>query len=98
METRTIFKKIFDEVTVGIFDMSNVRFFKEIEEKIIGDFNTMLCFHSAELSKAFGLRNLCYSKLSVVMLLGYRISGISQKHESERNKYALHPKAACLNS
>ena len=32
---------------------------------------------SAELSKAFGLRNLCYSKISVVMLLGYRIAGIS---------------------
>ena len=30
--------------------------------------------------------NLCYSKISVVMLLGYRIDGISRKLESEREK------------
>ena len=41
---------------------------------------------SAELSKVFGLRNLCYPKISVVMLLGYRIAGISRKLESERKK------------
>ena len=50
----------------------------------------MLCsvfgHHSAELRKAFGLRNLCYSKTSVVMLLGYRIAKISQILESERKK------------
>ena len=48
-----------------------------------GDY-TLLCLRSAELSKTFGWRNLCYSKISVVMLLGYRIAGISQKLESER--------------
>ena len=41
---------------------------------------------SAELSKAFGLRNLCYFKISVVMLLGNRIAGFSRKLESERKK------------
>ena len=42
----------------------------------VGDVNTLLCHLSAELSKAFGLRNLCYSKISVVMFLRYRIAGI----------------------
>ena len=32
----------------------------------MGDAFTLLCLRSAELSKAFGLRNLCYSKISVV--------------------------------
>ena len=62
------------------------------------DIYTLLCIRSAELSKVFGLRNLCYSKISVVMLLGHRIAGISRKLESEREKYALHPNAAYLNS
>ena len=59
-------------MTEDIFDMSNVRILKkEIEKKKkIGDVYTLLCLRSAELSKAFGLRNLCYSKISVVMLLG----------------------------
>ena len=57
--------------------MSNVRTFKEIEKKKNGDVYTLLCLRSAELSKAFGLMNLCYSKISVVMLLG------SRKLESE---------------
>ena len=48
------------------------------------DVSTLLYLQSAELSKAFGLRNLCYSKISVVMLLGFRIAGISRKLESER--------------
>ena len=38
----------------------------------------------AALSKAFGLRNLSYSKISVEMLLGYMIAGISRKLESNR--------------
>ena len=38
---------------------------------------TLVCLRSAELSKTFGLRNLYYYKISVVMLLGYRIDGIS---------------------
>ena len=64
----------------------------------MGDVDTLLCLRSAELSKAFGLRNLCYSKISVVMLLGYRIAGILRKLESERKKYALCTNAAYLNS
>ena len=43
----------------------------------------MLCLRSAEVSKAFGLKNLCYSKISVVMFLWYRIAEISRKLESE---------------
>ena len=66
-----------------IFDMSNVRIFKEIEKKNMGAVYTLLCLRSVELSKALGLRNLCYSKISVAMLLGYRIAGISLKIESE---------------
>ena len=61
------------------------------------DVYTLLCLRSAELSKAFGLRNLCYSKISVFMLLGYRIAGISRKLESER-KNALRTNAAYLKS
>ena len=45
----------------------------------MGDIYTLLCLPSAELSKAFGIMNLCVSKIFVVMLLGYRISGISRK-------------------
>ena len=60
----------------------------------MGDIYTVLYLWSAELSKAFGLRNICCSKISVVMLLGYRIAGISRKLESEQNKYALCHNAA----
>ena len=49
----------------------------------MGDVYTLLCLRSAELIKAFGLRNLY--KISVVMPQGYRIAGISQKLESEGN-------------
>ena len=41
----------------------------------MGDVYNLLCLQSAEL---------CYSKISVVMLIRYRIAGISQKLESER--------------
>ena len=71
-------------MTEDIFDMSNVRIFKEIEKGKMGDVYTLLCLRSVELtqlSKAFGLRNLCYSKISEVMLLGNRIAGIWQKLE-----------------
>ena len=61
-----------------------MNFFREIERKNWGIFYTSLCLRSAELSKAFGLSNLCYSKISLVILLGYRITGISRKLESER--------------
>ena len=65
----TSFKKIYDEVTEDIFNMCNVRIFKEIEKKKNGDVYTLLCLQSTELSKAFDLGDLCYSKISVVMLL-----------------------------
>ena len=85
-------------MTVDIFDMSNVIMFKGIEMEIMEDVIALLCLRSVELSKVFGLRKLCYSKISVVMLLGYRIAGISRKLESERKTYALRPNAAYLNS
>ena len=44
----------------------------------MGDVHTLLCLRSAELSKAFGLRTLRHSKISVVMLLGYKIVGNSR--------------------
>ena len=69
-------------MTDDIVDMINVRMFQEIEKEM-GDVYTLLCLLSAELSKAFGLRNACYSKISVVMLLRYRIAGILQKLVSE---------------
>ena len=58
-----LYKKIYDEVTEAIFDASNVRIFKEVEKKEMGDVYVLLCLRSAELSIAFGLRNLCYSKI-----------------------------------
>ena len=85
-------------MTDSIIDMSNVRIFKEIEKKQkIGDDYTLLCLQSAGPSKVFGLRNLCYYKISLVMLLGYKIAGIMQNLESKRMKYALHPNAAYFN-
>ena len=87
-------------MTSNIFDMSNVRTFKEIDKKKWGGgvYIVLCCLRSAELSKAFGLRKLCYYKISVVMLLGYRIAGISRKLESRRPKYVLRLNAAFLNS
>ena len=84
--TRNIFKKkIYDEVIEDIFDMSTVRIFnKEIEKKKMRDVYTLLCLRSAELSKAICLRNLCYSKRSVVMLLGYRTAGISRNSSQKK--------------
>ena len=70
-------KKIYDVVTEDIFDMSNVSIFKAIEKKMT-DVYTLICLRSAELSKAFDLKNLCHSKISVVMLLGYKNAGISR--------------------
>ena len=81
---RNAVENIYDEVTGDIFDMSNVRIFKEIENNTMWDIYTLLCLWSAELSKTFGLRTLCYSKIYVVMLLAYRIAGISQKLESKQ--------------
>ena len=76
----------------GIFDMINVRTLrKKLKRKKMRDVYTILCLRSTELSKAFGLRNLCYSKVSVMMLLGYSIVGISRK-------YALRPNSAYFDS
>ena len=64
-------------MTEQICDMRNVRIFnKEIEKKKMVDVYTLQCLRSAEVSKAFGLRNLCYSKIPVEIFLGYRIAGI----------------------
>ena len=79
-------------MTEDIFDMSNVRMFKEIEMKKWRMF--ILCYVFGHLS---GLRNLCYSKIPVVMLLGYMIAGISQKLELEQ-KNALRPNVVYLYS
>ena len=75
---KNIFKK-YDEVTEDIFDMSNMRYFKDIErdkKRGGGGVYTLLRLWSAEFCKAFDLRNLCYSKISVVMLLEYRIAEV----------------------
>ena len=68
----------------------------------MGDIYTLLCLRSAELSKAFGLRNLGYYIVSVVLLLEYSSSGISQKLESDRKKICpvlyIYLNAAYLNS
>ena len=58
----------------------------------MGEVYTFYCLPSVEPSKAFGLKNLCCSKISVVMLLGYMTAGISQKLESERKKKCTAPK------
>ena len=76
--------------------MSNVRIFnKEIKkEKSWQMF--IRCYVFGQLSS---VRNLCYSKISVVMLLGYGIAGISRKiRVRPKRKYALRPNAAYLNS
>ena len=87
-----IFKKIYEEVTEDIFDMDNVRMFLKKLRRKKRMFILCYVFRSAELSKAFGLRNLCYSKISVVMLLGYRIAGISRKPRVTTNKKCPAPK------
>ena len=43
-------------------------FLKKMRRKM-GDVYTLLCLRSAELIKAFDLKNLCYYKISLVMLL-----------------------------
>ena len=40
----------------------------------MGDVYTLSCVRSHELSKGFGLINLCRSKISEIVLLGYRIA------------------------
>ena len=57
----------------------------------------MLCLLLVELSKVFDLRNLCFSKISAVMLLGYMIAGTLRKLEPEQ-KNDLRPNAEYLNN
>ena len=64
----------------------------------MGDVYTLLCLWSAELSKAFSLRNLCYSKISVVMLLEVQGCWNLAKTRVKTEKYALRPYAAYLNN
>ena len=49
-------------MTEDILDVSYVRIFKEIEKKKMENIYTLLCLRSAELSKAFGLRNFAIPK------------------------------------
>ena len=52
----------------------------------MGDVYILFCLQSAELIKAFGLRNLYYSNTYVVMLLGDRIAVISRKSRVRTKK------------
>ena len=63
----------------------------------MGDVYTLLCLRSAELSKAFVLRSLCYSKISVVVLLGYKLLE-SRETRVRTKKYALRTNDTYLNS
>ena len=81
---------IYDEVPEDIFDKSNVTFFlKKLRRKKWGMF--IPC-------SVFGQLKVKLSKISVVILPGYRIVGISRKLESERKKKVLRPNAAYLKS
>ena len=83
-------------MTEDILDMSNVDFFKEIEKKKMGDVYTLLCLQSAELSKAFGLRNLCYSNIYVCSDTS-RVQDCWNLAKLEK-KNTMRPNAAYLNS
>ena len=61
----------------------------------MGNFYTLLFLRSAKLSKAFGL---CYSKISIVILIGYRLLESRKNSESERKIYALRTNTAYLKS
>ena len=73
-------------MTEDVSDKSNVNFFLRNWEEKNGGCLYFVMSSVSWRSKAFGFRNLCYSKISVVML------------KSERKKYALRPNAAYLNS
>ena len=80
--------------------MTNVRNCnKEFEKKKIwGWGSSLLYLRSVELSKAFDLSNLRYSKISVVMLLGIRLLESRENSNHKEHKYALRPNAEYLNS
>ena len=100
--TRNIFKNIYVIVTEDIFDTRNVRIFKEVEKKRGILYFFMSSGQLSSVFKAFGLRNLCYSKISVAMLLWGTGKGLLESRENssqnEKKKYALRPNAAYLNS
>ena len=74
--------------------------FEEIEKKKKKvDVYTLLFLRSTELSTAFGLRTLCYSKISAVMLLCVGLlESRENSSQNEKNIYALRPNAAYLSS
>ena len=60
--------KVIEKIVIVLINMSNVRIFKENENKqkknnIFWVCRYLLCLRSVEISKAFVLRNLCYSKI-----------------------------------
>ena len=87
-------KRIYDGVSEDIFDMSNVIFFLKKMSRKNGGCLYFVMFSVSRAQKGV----LCYSKIYVVMLLWYRMAGISRKLESDRKQYVLCPYAAHLNS
>ena len=83
--TKMSLKKTYDEVAEDIYALSNVRIFIGTEKKKNEYVYTLLCLRSADFSKALGLRNLCHSKISVVMLLG-RVLLESRENSSQNEK------------
>ena len=63
----------------------------------MGDVYTLLCLWLAKLSKAFGLRNLFYSKISVVMIQVQDCWNLT-KIRIRTKKNVLRTNAAYLNS
>ena len=60
----------------------------------MGDVYTLLCLRSGELSKAFDLRNLCYSKISVVIFYCTRLLESRENSSQNETKNALRTNAA----
>ena len=71
MKQEISLKKIYNEVTGDVFDMSNVSIFSKEIEKKVEDVYTLLCLWSTELS---WLKESMFSKVSKVMFLGYMIA------------------------
>ena len=67
-------KKIYDEVTEGIFDMNNVGILEEIEKKKkMGDVYTLLCLRSAVwLKEPMLFQNICSDAFRVQDCTGPR--------------------------
>ena len=80
-------------MTEDIFDKSNVRIFKEIEKKKMGDVYTLLGIRSAELGKAFGLRNLFQNICSDTSRV-QDCWNFTETRVRRKTKYALRPNTA----